>query len=108
MHPTPSMQSVPSVAAANSGPVPTMTPTWMTPPETPIPAMPYTSGRTHSASSSVSGVINPNDIRPSTEIVDAIAEESEKATKRESETEVKEQRPEKRRRIEPTLVAPPE
>jgi len=45
--PTPAMSSVPSLAAANSGPVPM----W-TPPLTPA----HGQGNTHSASSSVSGV----------------------------------------------------
>jgi chromatin assembly factor 1 subunit B len=55
MHSTPSMGSVGSVAAAQSGPVPGNLPLW-TPPETPMAGGGHVSGhRTHSASSSVSG-----------------------------------------------------
>jgi chromatin assembly factor 1 subunit B len=110
MHPTPSLQNVPSVAAAHSGPVPSNVPTWMTPPETPIPPPP-SAGRTHSASSSVSGFkADGSDIvRPSTEVdLSTIIEDVSIKAKRATENEAASERPEKKRRIEPTLVSAPE
>jgi chromatin assembly factor 1 subunit B len=109
MHPTPSFQNVPSVAAAHSGPVPSNVPTWMTPPETPIPPPP-SHARTHSASSSVSGFKGDGqDIRPTTEVdLPAIVEDGATIAKRSSEVDVKGERPGKKRRIEPTLVSAPE
>ena len=111
MHQTPSLSSVPSVAAAHSAPVPGMVPLW-TPPETPNAAPGGTSGRTHSASSSVSGI---GFVRPDAEAASFRREESDSemtedgaTRKRTSETDVSDAatkpRPEKRRRIEPTLV----
>jgi hypothetical protein len=80
----------------------------MTPPETPIPAPPPSTGRTHSASSSLSGFRTDFlDIRPSTEVdLPSISEDTSKA-KRTVDDDTKE-RPGKKRRIEPTLVSAPE
>lgn len=109
MHPTPSLQNVPSVAAAHSGPVPSNVPTWMTPPETPIPPL-SSAGRTHSASSSLSGFkADGQDIRPTTELdLPAIIEDAATKAKRSNEANEKGERPGKKRRIEPTLVSAPE
>jgi chromatin assembly factor 1 subunit B len=105
------MNTLPSVAAAHSGPVPGM-PMW-TPPETPIPVPSSTGGMTHSASSSVSGI---GFLRPEMESALTRREESDSdviediaTRKRSSEAAaseaVPEARPEKRRRVEPTLVS---
>jgi hypothetical protein len=86
----------------------------MTPPET--PAATTGAGRTHSASSSVSGI---GSLRPDNEsvvgsfaarIVESDVDMSEDAAvrKREGDSEPAQARPEKRRRIEPTLVKGPE
>jgi chromatin assembly factor 1 subunit B len=110
MNPTPSLGSVPGIAAAHSGPVPN----YMTPPET--PAATTGAGRTHSASSSVSGIGN---LRPDNESVsgsfatrnaesDVDMSEDAGTRKREAQAESSKGRPEKRRRIEPTLVKGPE
>ena len=112
MHQTPTLQSVPSVAAAHSAPVPSSVPSWgMTPPETPAPLPGVVHGhypRTHSASSSMSGVMGrPDavDVRATTEVEQPLVEEG-KREKREVEGE-REGRPGKRRRVEPTRVPNP-
>lgn len=110
MHQTPTLQSVPSVAATHSAPVPNTVPSWgMTPPETPGP-VPGSHGhhhpRTHSASSSMSGVMGKPDavdVRATTELEQPVAEEA-KGAKREGESE-REGRPGKRRRVEPTRLS---
>lgn len=83
----------------------------MTPPETPNPAPP-SAGRTHSASSSVSGFkADPNDVRPTTELdLSTIVEDAAIKAKRlgDEEPPETEERPGKKRRIEPTLVSAPE
>jgi hypothetical protein len=103
------------VAASHSGPVPANVPSWMTPPETPVPH-PGHSGRTHSASSSVSGVgalRSESEIRPTTEL-DSVTESamsSDAATassKRADKDEPGDERPQKKRRLEPTLVSKPD
>ncbi|KAF2664321.1 WD40 repeat-like protein [Microthyrium microscopicum] len=109
LHQTPSMQAVPSLSAAQSGPVPANVPSWMTPPETPIP-MP--GGRTHSASSSVSGIGNfrgDTEIRPTVEL-DAVSETAAESSteKRPDQDGAPDSRPMKRRRVEPTLLSKPE
>jgi hypothetical protein len=109
LHATPSVQSVPSVAAAHSAPVSGNIPSWMTPPETPVPHI-STSGRTHSASSSVSGVgalRSDSEIRPTTEL-DPVTESTLLSTKRADQESSAEERPQKKRRLEPTLVSKPE
>jgi hypothetical protein len=86
----------------------------MTPPET--PAATTGAGRTHSASSSVSGFGN---LRPESESMatsfgarnvesDLDMSEDASARKREGGADGSKARPEKRRRIEPTLVKGPE
>jgi hypothetical protein len=103
LNPTPSMQSVPSVAAAHSAPVPTHALSWVTPPETP-----HASGRTHSASSSVSGfgaMRSESEIpRPTVEVDSGVDSAAESGGAKRSVKAADGERPGKRRRIEPTLV----
>lgn len=121
MHPTPSIGAVPSVAGLHSGPVPGNMPLW-TPPETPLSmpgagteSFPRTTAagttvepprRTHSASSSVSGIIGPgsgfavrrdSDVSERPDITEGVV-----GTKREGEDV--EQAKKKRRRIAPTQI----
>jgi len=110
------VQSVPSVAAAHSGPVPASVPTFMTPPETPSSvghagAGGHSgSGGTHSASSSTTGAkLDTGDIRNTTEMehpgdsMDDASVGAGAGAKREGE--IVTGREEKRRRVEPTLVS---
>ncbi|EON62603.1 hypothetical protein W97_01827 [Coniosporium apollinis CBS 100218] len=94
-NPIPSMGSVPSVAAANSGTVSGM-PMW-TPPLTPMPG--YHGG--HSATSSISG---PVVVAPRRES-ETEAETSNQTRKREGENEREDGKETKRRRIAPTLIS---
>ena len=121
MHATPSMSTVGGVAAANSGPVPGNVPLW-TPPETPLgggvdanarPAASIT-GRTHSASSSVSGIGGGIHARreseneplasietPTPAVMPVVVE----PRKREAETSAEEEKgAAKKRRVAPTQV----
>lgn len=92
--PTPAMSSVPSLAAANSGPVPM----W-TPPLTPA----HGQGKTHSASSSVSGIPVIPTARRESEQSESGREDGSK--KRELQTVAEEDgRESKKRRIVPTPV----
>lgn len=120
MHPTPSMVAVPSVAGLHSGPVPGTMPIW-TPPETPL-SMPSgatesfpraTAGagvepprRTHSASSSVSGIVGLGGsgfaARRDSEVSERPDMEALVGTKREGEDV--EQARKKRRRVAPTQI----
>ncbi|KAF2867081.1 WD40-repeat-containing domain protein [Massariosphaeria phaeospora] len=95
-NPTPSMGSVPGIAAAQSGPV--GVPMW-TPPLTPA----HGQGGTHSASSSVSGMPGGSSGRRESE---SEREEATHTKKRELHVvpEVEEGREGKRRRIAPTPV----
>jgi chromatin assembly factor 1 subunit B len=106
MHATPSLSSVGGVAAAHSGPVPGNVPLW-TPPETPMAGGggPILGGghRTHSASSSVSGIGSfatrrESEIEPSIEVGDG-------SKKREAEFIPEEGNEVKKRRIAPTHVS---
>lgn len=98
--PTPVMSSVPSIAAANSGPVPM----W-TPPLTPA----HGQGSSHSASSSVSGIPNMGQVgRRESERSESDRDDTG-SKKRElnsvPEAEGEQGRENKRRRIAPTPVA---
>ncbi|CAN9242190.1 unnamed protein product [Alternaria sp. RS040] len=98
--PTPAMSSVPSIAAANSGPVPM----W-TPPLTPA----HGQGATHSASSSVSGIPNIGQVgRRESEMSESDREDVSSTSKKrelhavpEPDVDVRES---KRRRIAPTPI----
>ncbi|KAF2856519.1 chromatin assembly factor 1 protein [Plenodomus tracheiphilus IPT5] len=98
--PTPSMSSVPSLAAANSGPVPM----W-TPPLTPA----HGQGSSHSASSSVSGLPNIGNIgRRESERSESDRDEALGGSRKrdlQSVPEVEETRENKKRRIAPTHIA---
>lgn len=101
--PTPVMSSVPSIAAANSGPVPM----W-TPPLTPAPGHGHGQGGTHSANSSVSGV--PHVGRRESERSESDRDDGTSSTKKRelnpaTEAETEAARENKRRRIAPTPVA---
>lgn len=97
--PTPVMSSVPSIAAANSGPVPM----W-TPPLTPA----HGQGGSHSANSSVSGVPHLGYVgrreseRSESDRDDGVSKKRELNPATEAETEAS--RENKRRRIAPTPV----
>jgi chromatin assembly factor 1 subunit B len=110
MHATPSMSSVSSIAATNSGPVPGNLPLW-TPPETPggepmTIARPSTSGgnHSHSASSSVSGVMVHARRESENEPHPSIEGGSTETRKREAPAEEK-QKDSKKRRIAPTQMS---
>jgi chromatin assembly factor 1 subunit B len=97
--PTPSMSSVPSLAAANSG----SAPMW-TPPLTPAPGH----GNTHSASSSVSGIPAPPSGRRASEQSESGRDDTvvPGQKKRELQTVPEEEgRENKKRRIAPIPVA---
>ncbi|KAF2402731.1 WD40 repeat-like protein [Trichodelitschia bisporula] len=98
MHSTPSMQSVPGVAAAHSAPVPGNVPLW-TPPETPMFSAGASTGapRTHSASSSVSGITGLTPAAPK-------AADDAKDTDKKRANEDGEEQAGKRRRVAPTPV----
>ena len=138
MHPTPQMGAVPSVAGLHSAPVPGSMPLW-TPPETPLsgasggPApdvfAPRSSAattaatdhawKTHSASSSVSGVAGAgfavrrdSDASERPDLLLALGEAGggvaallPQATKRDGEDQAAERAP-KRRRVAPTQINP--
>ncbi|CAO2657715.1 Nn.00g038410.m01.CDS01 [Neocucurbitaria sp. VM-36] len=97
--PTPAMSSVPSLAAANSGPVPM----W-TPPLTPA----HGQGGSHSASSSVSGIPSiGNAGRRESERSESDRDEALSGSKKrelQSVPEVEESRESKKRRIAPTPI----
>ncbi|PVI00692.1 WD40 repeat-like protein [Periconia macrospinosa] len=97
--PTPSMASVPGIAAANSGPVGAM-PLW-TPPLTPAPGH-----GTHSASSSVSGVPGASSAHLRRESESEREDVSSTSKKRELDATVESegQKGPKKRRIAPTPV----
>jgi chromatin assembly factor 1 subunit B len=109
MNATPSLSSVGGVAAAHSGPVPGNVPLW-TPPETPManyggPAS-GSGHRTHSASSSVSGI---GSIAPRRESeVEQSIEGGEIPRKRDATESGAEDStsPAKKRRVAPTQVNP--
>jgi chromatin assembly factor 1 subunit B len=95
--PTPAMSSVPSLAAANSGPVPMWTP----------PLTPAHGHGTHSASSSVSGIPHLASIgRRESERSESDRDEVSGSKKRELQSvpEVEEGRDNKKRRIAPIPV----
>lgn len=103
---TPVISSVPGVAAANSGPVGAM-PMW-TPPLTPA----HGHGGTHSASSSVSGILGVSGIggrrESESEKEDAVGVAATAGAKKRdvhSIPEAEEGREGKRRRVAPTLVS---
>ena len=127
------MGAVPSVAAAHSAPVPGNVPLW-TPPETPLPSgagMGAAEGtvrvgassevglirRTHSASSSVSGVVAAGfvsaglarrDSELSEREKDVVGGEGEKGRKREGDDEGGQMQGAKtKRKVAPTLVSVP-
>ncbi|KAF1947179.1 chromatin assembly factor 1 protein [Clathrospora elynae] len=94
--PTPAMSSVPSIAAANSGPVPM----W-TPPMTPA----HGQGGSHSASSSVTGM--PNSGRRESERIEYDRDDALSTSKKRELHSVlgsEEARDSKRRRIAPTPI----
>ncbi|CAN9266098.1 unnamed protein product [Alternaria alternata] len=98
--PTPAMSSVPSIAAANSGPVPM----W-TPPLTPA----HGQGATHSASSSVSGIPNIGQVgRRESEMSESDRDDVSSTSKKRELHAVPEPdvdaRESKRRRIAPTPI----
>ncbi|OAL05679.1 WD40 repeat-like protein [Phaeosphaeriaceae sp. SRC1lsM3a] len=95
--PTPAMSSVPSLAAANSGPVPMWTP----------PLTPAHGHGSHSASSSVSGIPNIINLgRRESERSESDRDEASGSKKRELQPvpEVEEGRDNKKRRIAPIPV----
>lgn len=99
--PTPAMSSVPSIAAANSGPVPM----W-TPPLTPA----HGQAGSHSASSSVSGIPNAGHAgrreseRSESERDDGVPASKKRDLNAVPEAEAEEARESKRRRIAPTPI----
>lgn len=98
--PTPAMSSVPSLAAANSGPVPM----W-TPPLTPA----HGQGGSHSASSSVSGIPPTGHVgRREGERSESDREEAQGSSRKRDlhpVPEMEETRENKKRRIAPTPIA---
>lgn len=90
-NPTPSLGTLPSIAAAHSGPVGGM-PLW-TPPQTPMPG----GASSHSATSSISGPAGTGLSRPA---------DSEELKRRErgSDAGVEDEHQPKKRRIAPTLM----
>ncbi|KAF2007376.1 WD40 repeat-like protein [Amniculicola lignicola CBS 123094] len=96
--PTPTMASMPGLAAANTGPVGGM-PMW-TPPLTPA----HGHGGTHSASSSVSGIPGVGTTRRESESEDGGSTNGTRKRELQAVPEVEEGREGKRRRIAPTPV----
>ncbi|OCL09232.1 WD40 repeat-like protein [Glonium stellatum] len=98
-NPTPVMSSVPSVAATNSGTIGGM-PMW-TPPLTPAHGQ-----GTHSASSSVSGIVNIPGRRESESEKEDVGVSGRETRKREAGADAEgTEREGKRRRVAPTLVS---